>query len=187
MEDFNKGIEIIVRPDGVYLMLSNLNGASKPPRGEVLRVIETYGVQDINFSAIRELYQSEEAEVEAKISNNTNINQEPERVTIQTDSDGLAAYIRFVPPVNMGKRATLEDIQKAVIDAGIRHGIIEGMVEHLAIERSYNNNYLLAKGDTPVDGKDGFLQYNFNTGPKSHRPKMMENGSVDYKSLDLYD
>ncbi len=183
----NNYVRMEVKNDGVYLILHNDEDGTKPTRMEIISILEGYGIQDIDFKAISDIYKSDDDVIVQKISSNTKILQEAEDIKISVEKGNLEAYIKFIPPTNHGTPATLQDIKNAVTKANINFGIIDGILEELAEERTPNRSYLLAVGENFEDGKDGYLEYHFDISKKSRKPKTLKDGTVDYKNLDLID
>lgn len=119
-----------------------------------------------------------------------NNNKQPvdEVVVVEVTKDRMMGVISFKPPVDGGKLLTIEQIQKRIKEAGIVSGINEGIIGDIVKQKKYNYKYVIAKGRPSIPGKDGRLEFHFDTqGHKidSLRPKEKEDGSVDFKDLDL--
>ncbi|SFG01084.1 hypothetical protein SAMN04487761_10190 [Lachnospiraceae bacterium C7] len=97
--------------------------------------------------------------------------------------DKMKAVCTFFPPTKGGKTLSKDDIMGILQKERIRYGINEKLIDSIVAKKVYFKKYLLAKGQPLVEGKDGYVKYNFNTNP-SLRPKQQEDGSVDYKNLD---
>lgn len=66
------------------------------------------------------------------------------------------------------------------VTAGIDRSIIEDMVTN----KLYGKMVTVASGQLAVDGKDGYFNFKFDTSP-SKTPKLKDDGSVDYRNLNL--
>ena len=111
-----------------------------------------------------------------------------EAMRVEISRDKMLGVISFEPSENDGKQLTLQDINKKIKQAGIVSGINTELIESLAKDKKYNHKYLIARGKPPIHGVDGKLELFFNTDPEdiaSLRPKENEDGSVDFKNLDL--
>lgn len=67
---------------------------------------------------------------------------------------------------------------------GITHGIIEENLKELVDKQLYNREILIAEGDQPENGVDGYYEYKFNQ-DFSKRPKIRPDGTVDYWSIKM--
>lgn len=104
----------------------------------------------------------------------------PEAYNLNIDEDGMAAYVRFIPPSISGKRLTLDDFLKDLKYKGITFGLqMEGLQRHFSTKGQYCTDILVAKGQAPIQGQDARIEYGFNT-DMHRRPTQREDGSVDY-------
>lgn len=95
----------------------------------------------------------------------------------------MFAIARFYPPSSDGQRMSKEEIKKDLIYLGIRYGINEAVIDEFIENPHYCTNYIIAKGKTPIQGKDAVITYHFNTNRRS-KPRRNEDGSVDFHKLD---
>ena len=109
-----------------------------------------------------------------------------EKAIISFSDDKTEAYIFFSEPRFGGASLTPEKIKSDLADCKIKYGLDNNVIEDLAGgNRSYNKNFVVAVGKKAVNGKDSGIEYMFNTGIKSLTPKLNEDGTVDYRNLDL--
>ncbi len=80
------------------------------------------------------------------------------------DVDSIINYIKYEEKVTMG----------------IKPSIIMNMIN----ERIYDKMVTVAFGCPPIDGKNGQYDFKFNTSP-SKKPKLLDDGSVDYHNISL--
>lgn len=174
--------DIEVRNDGVYVLI---NTESKNVKSDILSAIQRYQVEDVDYIAIDEAIK--ENKDEQLISENKNLYSRNEDIEIQIAEDKMSASIIFEEPVNSENKLTKDDIVNRLNNKGIRYGIDEDLINNLIEEKDYNVPYLVVKGEKPVEGTDGYLQFLFETDKKSLKPVMREDGSVDYYNLNLFD
>ena len=104
-----------------------------------------------------------------------------ERPIVQITADGMEAYIMLVTPDDGGEY-TVESLQKALDERGVKYGIDESALKELADEKKYGLETLIARGTEAVDGKDGYYVYNFNCN-FDKKPLIKPDGTVDYWSV----
>ena len=104
-----------------------------------------------------------------------------EKPIVQITADGMEAYIMLVTPDDGGEY-TVESLQKALDERGVKYGIDESALKELADEKKYGLETLIARGTEAVDGKDGYYDYNFNCN-FDKKPLIRPDGSVDYWSV----
>ena len=84
-----------------------------------------------------------------------------EKPIVRMTADSMEAYVMLITPDDGGEY-TIESLQKALDDRGVKYGIDEVALTELIDEKKYGVETLVAQGTEPVDGKDGYYDYNFN-------------------------
>lgn len=107
---------------------------------------------------------------------------EKREVTVRVSSDGMEAYVYLGRPQPGEKEYVKEEIMQALSKKNVTAGVNEQAVERMISERRFGKEMLVAKGKKPIDGQDGFYQYNFNM-ELDKKPKLNPDGSVDYWSI----
>ena len=103
-------------------------------------------------------------------------------LNIEVDDKFMNARMTIVPAKNGGAEVTMSMVRDQLALNGIRYNIDED-----AISQAFNNNglsVLIAKGDAPVDGKNGYLEYHFER-RSGAQMKADEFGNVDFRDLGL--
>lgn len=78
----------------------------------------------------------------------------------------------------------VSDIVDYMRQHGILYGINEMKIKEIVDSAKYGDFYVVATGDEVVQGADGYYTYTFNTNPNK-KPRLREDGSVDYYNLNL--
>ena len=104
--------------------------------------------------------------------------------TIKISSDAMSAELTISPPANGGVPLTMGDIRTALGSFHVVNGIDQALIEALASMPQYGKAYIIAKGETAVDGSPALLDYKVNLS-RDLRPKENPDGTVDYKDLGL--
>ncbi len=183
-KDEKSKVAIEVRADGIYIIIDN----SMPPkvsRKEVLGVIEAYGIKDIDFTTVNEIFKDDSKVIQKKISENTQIVQKKEAIVVEIARDRMSASIKFSEPVNGGAMATKEEVMAALAAGNVKFGIDESTIVGLMKSHRWGVSYKVADGKKPIDGKNGYIDFNFNIDKKNLKPKLLDNGNVDFRSLNL--
>ena len=107
----------------------------------------------------------------------------PESYMLDIAEDGMYATVRFIPPTEIGSRLTFDDFLRDLRLRNIVYGIQTGELQgHFQSAGLYGTDIVLARGKEPTAGVDASIEYYFNT--ETHRrPKVCEDGSVDYFTL----
>ena len=104
-----------------------------------------------------------------------------EKPIVRMTADSMEAYVMLITPDDGGEY-TIESLQKALDDRGVKYGIDEAALTELIDEKKYGVETLVAQGTEPVDGKDGYYDYNFNCN-FDKKPLIRPDGTVDYWSV----
>jgi len=102
---------------------------------------------------------------------------------LQISTDNMAAYLR-VTPAYPDQIVLFDDIIEYLTQNEITYGVCEDAIRSFCQNKKFYSELICAKGDPPVDGTDGFIEYKFDhdTGLK---PKEREDGTVDFRDLGL--
>ena len=109
-----------------------------------------------------------------------------EKMVIEVSKNRMFAVITFFKVEEETKDIDKDYIANELRKNSIVYGVVDDTVlEEIAANKKYNFKYLIARGLEPVQGKNGTLIYKFDTEKRSIKPKVMEDGNIDFKNLDL--
>lgn len=178
-----------------YFRLVNREGASLlklfPPTGEgkpidVGDVVEYLTMKDYacDLSTIKKAVENAGKEPqEIRIGNETRLNErECYKLTVRPDK--MQAYARFFAASEGGEDMTAQEMIHDLELRGIKCGILTDAIEGFFKRREYCEDILLAEGREPVQGKNAYIEYRFNTDKKA-KPTLKEDGSVDFFHLNI--
>jgi uncharacterized protein (DUF342 family) len=106
-------------------------------------------------------------------------------VSASISSDRIEAYLTITPPVNGGAAPTLERMFEALTRQKITYNIDIEKLKELAESPIYNENILIARGVPPINGIDGKVEFKIRTAKSELKPKENDDGTVNYRELDL--
>ena len=108
-----------------------------------------------------------------------------EKVAVEMSANRMNAYISFEAASGEGRNLTREEIMKEIDRVGIKQGIDQGVLARvLSQDRIRGKKYQLARGKDAQIGNSGKIEFKFDTSAQSLKPKMKDDGTVDYKNLD---
>lgn len=107
-----------------------------------------------------------------------------ETIDIKISLDRMKATCRFFPGTKGANLINAKDILAALQQNGINYGVDQDAVMDFLGKRCYCTDYVMAVGTPVVHGRDARIEYFFNTNP-SMKPKHNEDGSVDYRDLNM--
>lgn len=98
--------------------------------------------------------------------------------------DKMQAYAKFYAPSVGGETMTPPEFVNDLSMRGLKCGLKKEEVLNFFKKRQYCENILVAEGKAPVQGKDAYIEYKFNT-DKRAKPTLNEDGSVDFFHLNI--
>lgn len=106
-----------------------------------------------------------------------------ESAIVVVSPDHLSAEITLFPPAEGRKCMSRDEIIGELVRGGVKYGLDEARLAALETEREYCTPIVLANATLPIEGKNAEITYHFNT-DLTLKPKMLEDGSVDFHTLD---
>jgi len=97
----------------------------------------------------------------------------------------LKATCTITPPALGGADVSEDQIKTALKSQGVVAGISDEKISALVDRPAYNVPVVVAEAVLPVDGRDAYIAYNFETDRSKIRAKEAANGQVDFKELNL--
>jgi len=104
---------------------------------------------------------------------------------IDISKDELKATCTINAPGLGGADVSHEQIVTALRGQGVVAGISDEKIEALVDKPDYNIPVVVAEAVLPVDGRDAYIAYNFETDRSKIRAKEAANGQINFKELNL--
>lgn len=98
--------------------------------------------------------------------------------------DGMTLAVTLYPPMAGMPDVTVDEMERDLANHRVTYGLDMSAIQNLIETKSYYELTVIARGTPPVDGYDAELIYEFNT-TISTKPKINEDGTVDFHQLDL--
>jgi uncharacterized protein (DUF342 family) len=106
-------------------------------------------------------------------------------LSVEISDMGMKAFIKVTAPGPGGCDLPAETIISFLRNNHIVHGIKEDFVRDFADRPIYQENTLVAEGTKPSDGRNAYMQYNFEMNQTKVRLREGFNGQVDFKDLHI--
>ena len=106
-----------------------------------------------------------------------------EDIEVEISANAMEAYVRIL---SKGKLITKQRLLDILDLHDIRAGIIESAVDEIVNTQSTKKPVLIARGQIPRKGADGWYECYFRT-LINKRPKIMNDGSADYKNVEWFE
>lgn len=179
-----RGYEITYREDGVYLTVYPPVGLfDKVNQNDVLNRIARKGIVGYNANAVAEAVKRSDGNP-VKIAEAQPEKSLDAEIEAYASDDKMQAFITVREPEGGGSGPTFEDIVRALHDKGIVACIKEDRIREFVQNPVYGVPVLVAEGIPPVNGENGSLRYLVDIN-KERKPIIMEDGTVNYKDLNL--
>lgn len=104
---------------------------------------------------------------------------------VTISDDAMEAEINLADPKGRPKY-TEEDIIEILRANGVTLGIDKEVIRLLLEKEMYHRKIVVARGQYAVPGNDGYYEFYFRTKIPT-RPKILEDGSVDYRNMDYFE
>jgi len=169
--------------DGVYLeMAPSLQGLSKKDEVGIIEYLKRKNIKEIDSKAV---FEAIYADPPRKIRIAPPQKEEPldEELEIKITDRGMKAYAKLIPPEG-GKMLTIDDVYNFLNQQGIVFGIDDHAIREMLEKRQYGSEICVANGQEPENGRNGRLVYHVDF-KREHKPMIREDGTVDYRHLDL--
>jgi len=178
-----------------YFRLVNQQGKSSlklfPPTGEgkpidVADVIEYLTMKDYacDLPTLKRAVEGALKETQELLLGNETRLPERECYKLTVRPDKMQAYAKFFAASEGGEDMTAKEMLDDLEHRGIKFGIRKEAVEAFFQKREYCEEILVAEGTDPVQGKNAFIEYKFNT-DRAAKPTLNEDGSVDFFHLNI--
>lgn len=182
----NSFFKVNIKDDGTYVTIyPAVSDGKKLEYKEVLDFLEGKGIVINDKLSLKNDIENIGSEVIEKKLCDVKISPFNESAIVSVSPDKLIAFIRFYPPSTGGKEMDKREIMLELANEKIVYGISEKVIDVFLMARQYCLNIPVAKGLKPVMATDTVIEYFFSTSPMS-KPKLNEDGSVDYHDLSIF-
>ncbi len=106
-----------------------------------------------------------------------------ETLTLSVSGDRMEAYVDIL---DEHLKYTEQELLKVTWEGEIRKGIIRDNMRKAETGEITDKHILVAKGELAEDGQDGYYEFFFRTDIDG-KPKILEDGSVDYNNIEWFD
>lgn len=174
-----KSFELSYKKDGVYLLINDLK--LKPDLNLIIEKVKDKQIKEVDYALIKSIIDLSESNP-IKIAPAQDEIPLDSKAIIEISKDKMSGYLTIKAP-DGGKILSFNEI-KNQIEELIKIDIYEETIKNIIVNEEYDTKTAIAKGILPIDGKDGYIEYIFENN-KKNSPYILEDGSVDFRNLDL--
>ncbi|WP_250278443.1 DUF342 domain-containing protein [[Clostridium] colinum] len=173
---------VVFYEDGIYFLVDY---NKKNPKQDILYIINKYEIKDINYLELENNINNKEEYI--FLTEDITAIDINETMKVCISEDKITAEVTFFPPHKNGKLLDKKEILEQIFSYNIKFGLNLSNIEDFIKTRDYKRTYLIARGMYPKQSQNGFLKYYVNIEEKNLRPKILDDGTIDYKTLDLFE
>jgi uncharacterized protein (DUF342 family) len=185
IEDKDGGAFVQLRSEGAFLkVLAPVGKGKKALEAHAMQALLDRGVKDIDEALVGKLVR-EAAGQYVRVGDFVHKPTNDSMVTLELAEGDMKALIQVSAPGLGGCDIPLETYISFLKNNHVTHGIKEDFLRDFADRPVYREKVEAAEGALPIDGRDAYIQYNFETDQNRVRLHEGSNGRVDFKELNI--
>lgn len=175
---------LLMSPDGLEVQLSvipPMPGGKMPEITAVLDRIRELGASDflLDQDAMLRLLRSTEKTGFTVVGTRVDM-----QAKVDIGNDWIEASLTLTRP-HGGLTLTVEQVIEDILAKGIAYGLDKAMVAEMVAQGRFEEPTVVARGVTPVEGRDAWVEYTFDIVQRRARPTMNEDGTANMRELNL--
>lgn len=171
---------------GIYLKVTPPVGEGRPVQlQDVLREVQREDTVSFDEKLIKK-YVAETTEGAYEVVGEFNHVATGDAIlVVDISKDEMVATITVTPPLLGGAEITADMIKSALETQRVNVGIDDEKINEFVDVPVYSGEYVVAHGPVPVNGKDAYIKYHFETDRSKLKFKESDTGQVNFKELNL--
>lgn len=194
-DSLNKAEEIVERADGfacvhvasdgVYMKITVPVGDGVfATQKDAVQVLRERGVGDYDLNLVESMVKNPDG-IYKRVADWKYNPSNDALMTVDIAENEMKAWIYVSPPGPGGADLSGDVISSFLRNNRVVAGVKEDAIQNFHDKPVYRENFLVAEGIEPYNGKDAHIVYNFETDQTKIRLKETETGKVDFKELNL--
>ncbi|MCR4806195.1 MAG: FapA family protein [Lachnospiraceae bacterium] len=184
MGDYNSYFRLKIKGDGTYIELFPPQGKGEALEfNEMQEYLQRHGFIADKVAIARAIQGAGGEKCEVMIDPRVS-REENESYYLIVSDDNMTCTARFYPPSEKGAALQKEELIKDLKFKKIGFGIKNDVIDSFFNDKHYCTDYVIAEGKPVREGKDGYVEYLFNTNP-STKPTLNPDGTVDFFNLNI--
>jgi uncharacterized protein (DUF342 family) len=172
-------------PEGAFIkVVPPIGRGKKATEALAMEVLKNRVVKNIDTALLSQTVK-EAAGVYVMVGSFENNPLNDAYLSVEISDMGMKAFIKVTAPGPGGCDLPAETIISFLRNNHIVHGIKEDFVRNFADRPIYQENILVAEGTKPSDGRNAYMQYNFEMNQTKVHLREGFNGRVDFKDLHI--
>jgi uncharacterized protein (DUF342 family) len=185
MEDRDGAVFVHLNQEGAWLKVTPpLGRGRKSTERQAMDLLNARSVRDIEEGLVAQTVKeaaSEYVRVGTFIMNPVN----DAIISVDIGDQEMRASIYVTPPGPGGADMSAETILSFLRNNRVVYGVNEEFVRDFADRPRYKEMVTVAEGAKPLNGRDAYIQFNFEVDQSKVRLKESSTGKVDFKDLNI--
>jgi uncharacterized protein (DUF342 family) len=172
--------------DNVALKVALPEGSGKAVTlHDVLQTIRHDGIESLDEKKIEQCVKNGTNNEYAVVGYAVHNSSADAVFTIDIAADEMSAIINATAPSKNGSEISPEKIKKTLRAQSVLDGYDTALLMEFVDKPVYGKATVVVRGKDAVDGNDAYIAYNFETDSSRLKMKETEDGSVNFKELNL--
>jgi len=185
IEDKDGDVFIQLWKEGVFLKVTPPSGnGRKVYQTAAVQTIYNRGISDYDADIVEKIVDEASGEY-VKIAEFKNDPLNDSLATVEMDDAEMKVYVTVTPPGEGGADIKYDMFLSLLKQNRVYHGINEERLTALSDRPVYREKVEVAEGTRPINGKDAYIKYFFETDQTKVQLKEGTNGKVDFKELNI--
>lgn len=170
----------------IYLKVEIPIGDGKPVNAaDIINDLKRPDTKDFDESKVEHFARNGTGGVYEQVGSYTRNPASDAIFVIDISKDEMKATCTINAPGIGGADVSHDQIELALKSQGVVAGISSEKIDALVDKPVYNIPVVVAEANLPVDGRDAYIAYNFETDRSKIRAKEAANGQINFKELNL--
>jgi len=184
-EDINGDVFLHLSPDGAFLKAVPPRGAGrKVTPADAFKLLKDRYVDDYDNDLASRVAREAAAEY-IRVGNFEHRPINDSTVMVEISDAEMKAYITVTPPGIGGCDISVETYLSFLRNNRVVYGVNEDYLREFADQPVYKERVVIADGLKPANGRDSYIQYNFETDQARIKLREGSNGRIDFKDLNI--
>ncbi len=185
IEDKDGETLVSLRHEGAFLKVTPPVGrGAKAVEAQASQALQSRDVQDIDEDLVRKIVREASGEY-FRVGSFEHHPINDSALTVEITDGEMKAHILVTPPGAGGCDISVETYLSFLRNNNVVYGLKEDFLRDFADRPVYRERVEIAEGSKPIDGRDAYIQYNFETDQTKVRLREGNNGRVDFKELNI--
>jgi len=185
IQDKDGDVFIQCWPDGVYMKVTSpVGGGKRVSIANAIQSLHAKNVEEFDNSLVETLI-NEASGMYVKVAEFNHNPANDTMANIEVDDLEMKVVVTVIPPGEGGADLTLDQFKSLLVQHRVYHGVKEEFLAAFVDKPSYREKVEIAEGLKPVNGKDAYIKYFFETDQTQIRLKEGTNGRVNFKELNI--